>query len=203
MASRFPVPFSSSRELRGSDPLLELHREMNRLFDNVFSGSGLMGMGSQGNGMSVLRLDVKDTGREICISAELPGVNPSEVDLRLEGNTITLSGEKKSESETNEENYHVMERSYGRFRRTVELPFAPNPDDVRAESNNGVLTIHVPKQAQQETSRRIEVRSSSGSGSEGSGGDMERESGERSDGGSSIDIQQQSQGDSGETEARH
>src|SRR4051812_5901010 len=85
MASRFPVPFSSSRELRGGDPLQDLHREMNRLFENVFSGGGLMGMGSQGGGMSVLRLDVRDTGREICISAEVPGVNPSEVDLRLEG----------------------------------------------------------------------------------------------------------------------
>lgn len=203
MTSRFPVPFSSSRGLRGTDPLQELHREMNRLFDNVFSGSGLMGMGSPGGGMSVLRLDVKDAGREICISAELPGVNPSDVDLRLEGNTITLSGEKKSESETNEENYHLMERSYGRFRRTVELPFAPNPDEVRAESNNGVLTIHVPKQAQQETSRRIEVRSSSGSGSSGSAGSSGETERESSDGGSSIDIQQQSPSGSGEAEARH
>ena len=159
MASRSPIPYSSSRELRGFDPLQDLHREMDRLFD-VFTGapSGLIGAGSQAGLMAMPRIDVHEDEREIAISAELPGVKPSEVDLRVEGDLLTISGEKKSEAERKQENLSVTERSFGRFRRTVQLPFSPDPEQVRAECDHGVLTIHVPRQPQQERSRRIEVR---------------------------------------------
>ena len=156
MPSRFPVPFSS-RELRAFDPVYELHREMNRLFDNALTGSS----GTQGGGLvSMPRIDVRENEQELSICADLPGVKPSEVELRVEGDLLTISGEKKIESERKEENYHVMERGYGRFHRTVQLPFAPDPEKVLAECDHGVLTIHVPKQGQQEKSKRIEVRAS-------------------------------------------
>ena len=155
MPSRFPIPFSSSRTF---DPLFELHREMNRLFDDVLTGAPATG-GSRGAGLvSMPRIDVRENDRELCVLAELPGVKPSEVELRVDGDMLTISGEKKLESEREQENVHVMERGYGRFHRMVQLPFAPNPDEVRAECDHGVLTIHVPKSAQQEKSRRIEVR---------------------------------------------
>jgi len=79
------------------------------------------------------------------------------VDIRLEGDTPTISGEKH-EAEQQKEDLHVMEGRYGRFWRSMQLPFAPNPDHVRADFENGVLTIRMPEQAQQERSRRIEVR---------------------------------------------
>ncbi|HMC15125.1 MAG TPA: Hsp20/alpha crystallin family protein [Albitalea sp.] len=158
MASRFPLPYSSSRELRSFDPLMELHREMNRLFDNLLSGPSGSAAGSEGGMMTMPRIDVHEDERELCISAELPGVKPSEVDIRVEGDVLTISGEKKTETERKEENYHLMERGYGRFRRSVQLPFAPDPEQVRADCNHGVLTIHMPRQPQQERSRRIEVR---------------------------------------------
>ena len=173
MASRSLTPFSSSRELRGFDPLHELHREMDRLFD-VFTGapSRLMGAGSQAGLMTMPRIDVREDEREIAVSAELPGVKPSEVDLRVEGDLLTISGEKKSETERKEENLTVMEHSFGRFRRTVQLPFAPDPEQVRAECDHGVLTIHVPRQPQQERSRRIEI------GGAGAGADTGSQAGE-------------------------
>ena len=85
MASRLPTPYSSSRELRGFDPLTELHREMNRLFDSMFSG-GPGGALSSGSGagpgfMQPPRLDVREDERELCISVDLPGVSPSDVEI--------------------------------------------------------------------------------------------------------------------------
>jgi len=160
MASRFPVPFSSGFGGRGLDPLMDLHREVNRLFEDVFSAGPLAAAGGSQGGMmmSMPRLDVREGEKEICITAELPGVKESDIDLRIEGDMLTLSGEKKSETQEERENYHMMERSYGRFRRTVQLPFAPNPEQVQADFQQGVLTIRMPKQAQQERSRRIEIR---------------------------------------------
>jgi HSP20 family protein len=71
---------------------------------------------------------------------------------------LTIAGEKKNPNPQKPQNYHVMERSYGRFQRVLQLPFAPNPEQVRANFDHGVLMIRVPKQAQQQRSRRIEVR---------------------------------------------
>ncbi|HJV60341.1 MAG TPA: Hsp20/alpha crystallin family protein [Albitalea sp.] len=157
MASRYPAPFSYGRDLRPLDPLLDLHREMNRLFDDVFTGSAGAAGGAAGI-VSAPRIDVHEDEHEIGISAELPGVRPSEVDVRVDGDMLTISGEKKCETDRTQKNMHVMERSYGRFQRSIQLPFSPDPSQVRAEFNQGVLQVHLPKQAQMERSRRIEVR---------------------------------------------
>lgn len=158
MMSRFLVPFqSSSRSLGNVDPFSELHREMNRLFDD-FMGAG--SAPAQGSLMAMPRLDVREAQNEIAVCVELPGVNPSDVDVRIEGNVLTVRGEKKNEHEQKDQDYHVMERSFGRFQRSLQLPFAPNPDQLRADFEHGVLTVHVPKQPEQERSRRIEIQSS-------------------------------------------
>lgn len=167
MASRLPTPFSSSRDLRRFDPLTELHREMNRLFDTVFSGGpagALMGspVGSGQNYMQPPRLDVREDERELCICVDVPGVQATDVDVRLDGDLLTISGEKKNEVNQQQGGYHLMERGYGRFQRSVQLPFAPDPEQVQAECENGVLTIHLPKEGQVERSRRIEVKSTGG-----------------------------------------
>ncbi len=162
--SRFLTPQRSpSRALAGhADPFSELHREMNRLFDDFLGGS----LPSLGAGTGLMsgamtaspRLDVRESGNELCICADLPGVKPQDVELRLEGHTLTLRGEKASEAENKQEDYYLMERSYGRFQRSIQLPYAPDPSRVHAEFDNGVLTIHVPKEAQQEQSQRIEIQ---------------------------------------------
>jgi HSP20 family protein len=160
MAFRSLVPFSSSRSL-SADPLTSLHQEMNRLFEETLHGFPLAGTSSRGL-MSAPKLDIHESDNEICISAELPGVQAAELDVRLEGDVLTISGEKKNESEKKEQNYHLMERSFGRFSRSVQLPFVPQSEQVQAEFKDGVLTLHVPKQPHQERSKRIQIQSRSG-----------------------------------------
>jgi HSP20 family protein len=146
----------------GWDPFMSLHREMNRLFDDVYRGgaSSREGAGVQGAGELInARMNVSETDKEIRLSAELPGVDPQDVEITLDDNTLTIRGEKKFEQERGEakENFHFVERAYGSFQRSLRLPFAVNPDEVRADFRNGVLTVIVPKNAQQQRSRRIQI----------------------------------------------
>jgi len=128
---------------------------MNRLFDDFIGGAGMPALPTA---MSLPRMDVRENPQEICICADLPGVNPADVDVRLDGNMLTLRGEKRHESESQQpQDYHLMERSWGRFHRSLQLPFAPQVEDIHADFEHGVLTIHIPKHAQQERSQRIEV----------------------------------------------
>ena len=174
MATRSPVPFSGSRGLQHFDPLLDFHRQVDRLFDDVFGGGLRLASGSSAAAMP--RIDVHEDEKEICVTADLPGVRPADVDVRVDGDLLTISGECRQDTQRDESGYHVMERSRGSFRRSLRLPFAPDIDQVRAESNHGVLTVHVPRQAQEmQRNRRIEVRDSTGQegaaqvGSTGSG----------------------------------
>ncbi len=156
MTSRFLTPLQPpSRAPAGGDPLFDLHREMNRLFDD-FLGAGAMAGPSQL--MAAPRLEVREDPHEIRLCAELPGVRPEDVDLRMEGNLLILRGEKRQETQRQQEDCHLMERSYGRFQRSLQLPYAPDPGQVHAHFENGVLTVHVPKQPEQERSRRIEIQ---------------------------------------------
>ena len=155
MTSRFLAPFrSSSRTF--FDPFSDLHREMNRLFDDFLTvGPSL----PSGMALSTVRLDVREGSKEVSVCAELPGVKPRSVDIRLDGNLLTIAGEKASESEETKEDYYLMERSFGRFQRTVQLPYAPDPDRVHADFNNGLLTIHVPKEPTQGRTKHIAIQS--------------------------------------------
>lgn len=189
MMSRFSVPFQSpSRALgMGGDPFVELHRQMNRLFDDFFDTGAPLGQASL---MAMPRLDVREGQDEICVNAELAGVHPEDVEVRLEGNVLTIRGEKKSETDPQQQDVHVMERSFGRFQRSLQLPYAPNPDEIRADFEHGVLTVHVPKQPQQEQSRRIEVHAlgapSQGQPTAGSTAQGSTAQGQPPQGGSSI-----------------
>jgi len=112
MASRFLVPYSTSRGWM-QDPLYQLQREIDRVFEDVFSGgTGSSNAGGRsGSMMSAPRIDLRDSEGELRLHADLPGVQPSDLDIRVEGDVLTIRGERKSESERNEQNFHVMERS--------------------------------------------------------------------------------------------
>ena len=158
MASRFLVPYSSTRHWM-QDPLFQLQREIDRVFEDVFSsGSGSNAGGRSGSMMNAPRIDLQDSEGELRLHADLPGVQASDLDVRVDGDVLTIRGERKAESERNEQNFHVMERSHGRFQRSIQLPFAPDPDEVEASVREGVLEVRIPKRAPQERSRRIEVR---------------------------------------------
>ncbi len=158
----------------GADPLLSLHREMNRLFDDVFRGSrSFAPPAAQGGGTSAAAfnasMDVAETDKEVRVCVDLPGVDEKDIDVSLDNDVLTVRGEKKFEQEKGDDqtNYHFVERGYGRFQRSLRLPFQANPDEVKADFQNGVLTVTVPKSAQQARSRRIQIQGASGQATSG------------------------------------
>ena len=101
--------------------------------------------------------DVTESEKEIRITAELPGLEEKDVKVELVDNVLTISGEKKAEKEEKNDNRYVVERSYGSFSRSVELPDGIKPEDIKASMAKGVLTVTLPKPAQA-ASKRIEVK---------------------------------------------
>lgn len=165
MASRSLMPFSRnmpmSRWSEDTDPFLAMRREMNRLFDDVFGGFGLpSALGPALRQMPVApKIDVTETDNEIQVTAELPGIDPNEVQVLLEDNRLIIRGEKKEEREDKDRNYHVRERVQGAFSRTLPLPFEPDPNQVKAEFKNGVMSITITKpQEVKQKQHRIEVQ---------------------------------------------
>jgi HSP20 family protein len=104
-------------------------------------------------------VDVTESEKEIEITAELPGLEEKDVQINVSDGLLTIKGEKKSEKEEKDKNknYRLVERSYGSFSRTLELPAGVDPDAIKATIDKGVLTVIVPKPAPAET-RKIEVK---------------------------------------------
>ena len=153
--NRLPVPVSAERE-PGDHPLLLLHRDVNRLFDDFVRGFGLSSFGGFGRELSWPSLEFGETDTEVRVIAELPGLDEKDVDITVEEGVLTLRGEKKSEVEDKDRGY--TERSYGRFERRIGLPRGVERDKSSATFQNGVLTITLPKsEAANETVRRIPV----------------------------------------------
>jgi HSP20 family protein len=162
--ARVPSLFSPGSLLGtgGSDPFLTLHREMNRLFDDVLRGgpvsSGGQG-GSQGGVLLAPHMDVSETDKELRIQAELPGVSENDIDVSLHEDVLTIRAEKKQERKEEREGVHFSERAFGTLQRSLRLPFQVNPDQVQARFANGVLSVTLPKTQPQERSRRIQIQS--------------------------------------------
>jgi HSP20 family protein len=102
-------------------------------------------------------MDVSETEKEIEITAELPGLEEKDVQLNVADNLLTIRGEKKSHREEKEKDYRLVERSYGSFQRTIELPNGVNPDSIQATISKGVLKVVVPKPAPAQT-KKIAVK---------------------------------------------
>ena len=90
-------------------------------------------------------VDIYEQNGNLVLQAEVPGLDPKDVDVRVENNVLTLRGERKLEQNVNKDNYHRVERSYGSFSRSLTLPFAVDPDKAKATFKNGVLSISLPK----------------------------------------------------------
>jgi HSP20 family protein len=144
------------------DPFLSLHREVNRLFDDVFrsfdtglpSFSRLSAAGA-GRWPSV---EVSDGEKEIRVTAEVPGLEEKDVEVLLDDGVLTLKGEKRSETE--DKDRHFSERFYGRFERRIPLGYEIDEDKVDARFKNGVLTVTLPKTAKAlSQARRIAIKS--------------------------------------------
>ncbi|WP_112663368.1 Hsp20/alpha crystallin family protein [Microvirga flavescens] len=151
----------------GRDPFLSMNREMNRMFDDMMRGNMLTSGGQQSAGMLMPQMDVSETDKEVRVRAELPGVNEKDIDVRFDDGMLTIRAEKKSETKEDKEDYHFMERSFGTFQRALRLPYAINPEEVKAKFENGVLSVVLPKGKEQERSRKIEVQSGGPGGASG------------------------------------
>jgi HSP20 family protein len=158
MATRHWLP-SLWNDERRSEPLGQLHREIDRMIDE-FLGSGRPATAGNGGIVMAPRMDMAETDDSIEITAELPGVDEKDLDVSVEGDVLTIKGEKKSESEEKKKDYHVVERSYGSFRRSIRLPGVVDPEKVKAAFEKGVLKVTLPKpQEAKQNRRRIEVKS--------------------------------------------
>ena len=105
---------------------------------------------------SLLAGEVEETGKEIVVRIEVPGMDKKDCRITIEGNVLYVSGEKHFEHETGDSTYHVMERAYGSFQRTIPLPRNVDTEKAEASYKNGVLSIRLPK-VDGEDSRTIPV----------------------------------------------
>lgn len=120
-------------------PIFGLRREIDRLFDDTFARDG--------NSWTPA-VDIKETDNEIRVELELPGLKPEDVEITAENGVLTIRGEKHVErKEGDESRYQVIERTYGTFMRTFQLPQGVDEDQIKAEFDNGVLSLHIPKAA--------------------------------------------------------
>ncbi|MBJ7502336.1 MAG: Hsp20/alpha crystallin family protein [Sphingopyxis sp.] len=149
--NRLPVPVRAEPGQDQPGPLLSLHREMNRLFDDVFRS-----FGGFERAAGWPHIELAETGKDIRVTAELPGLSGEDVEISVEDGALTLRGEKRSEVDDKDRGY--SERSYGRFERRIGLPRGIDRDQASATFADGVLTVTLPKtEAANETVRRIPI----------------------------------------------
>ena len=127
-----------------------IRREMDRLWDSFFEGSPMRRAGEW-----LPSIDVSETKSDLVIKAELPGMDPKDIDISMNNGFLTIKGEKKHEREEKDENYHLVERSYGSFSRSVQLPGEVQSEKIKASFKNGVLIVKIPKPKE---SKKKEIR---------------------------------------------
>lgn len=167
MAFRYITPLRTGGvRPAGGGSIFDLHRQMNRLFDDLLdSGSG-GGGGEQGQaGASSPLMDVHQQDGRVEITAELPGVREEDIELTVEDGVLVLSGEKRSGREGGANGYR--ERSYGRFERRITLPNTIDENAIEANFEHGVLTITLPL-AERQLGRKIQLGRGKRSGQPGS-----------------------------------
>jgi HSP20 family protein len=131
MARRL-IPISRTRLV--SDPFNFLRQEIDRLFETSTSIQGIRP-----------EFEVKENKDGLLVTAELPGVSEKDIDISLDDEILTIRGEKKSEDVKEGETYHITERTYGAFARSLRLPYKPDQKKVSASFKDGVLSLTVPR----------------------------------------------------------
>ncbi len=132
----------------GTTPALsDLHREVDRVFENFWSGFGMPSLLRENGGDLAMdvRVDTSEDDKAYHVTAELPGMSEKDVEVTFADNMLTISGEKKEEKEVKEKDYHRRERSFGSFRRSITLPVEIDEAKIAATFKDGVMTIELPK----------------------------------------------------------
>lgn len=135
--------------------MLNMRREMDRLFDNFFAPFTTSEWEATPNwGLAV---DVSENEDAYIVKASVPGVSPEDIEVTLTDNVLSISGTSQGEVETEGEKYHVRERRFGHFSRTLTLPTPPKADAIEAIHTNGVITLTLPK-AEETKPKRITIK---------------------------------------------
>ncbi len=143
-------------------PFASLQQEIDRAFDdfgrNFFDlGRGFPGLSNLGSTEIVPRTNVSETDKAIEITAELPGLEEKDVEINFADDVLTIRGERKEEKEDKNKNYHVLERRYGAFARSIALPPGTDPNKIKANIDKGVLKVTVEK-PEAKVAKKIEVK---------------------------------------------
>lgn len=135
--------------------MLSMRNAMDRMFENALTSQ-------EGWSQTAwnLALDVSEKDDAYTLKASIPGINPDDLNITFNNNLLTISGETKSEAEKEGERYHLRERRYGSFARSLQLPTPVKGDQIEASYDAGVLTLHIPK-AEEARPKRISVNSGS------------------------------------------
>jgi HSP20 family protein len=146
-----------------ANPIVELHRRMDDLFNDFFEGFALTRwpFGEKGERFALTpSVDVSETDDEITVTADLPGMDEKDIEVTLDNDVLVLRGEKKREHEEKKRNYHLVERAYGEFCRRIPLAADIEPEKVKARFSKGVLTVSIPKKPEARSrEKRIQISS--------------------------------------------
>ena len=134
----------------------ELRREIDNLYHRFYEPNFLPASTLFGKGKWDPIIDISEGRKDITVKAEIPGIEAKDFDISIDGRLLTIKGEKKQEQREEEETYYRVERSYGYFNRTIQLPAEVNPDKVDATYKRGILKIKLRKSKENE-SKRIKI----------------------------------------------
>jgi HSP20 family protein len=139
--------------------LNSLQSEMNRLFNTFFDSP--LPNGQVGQRRWLPAMDLAETDDEFVLRADLPGLSEQDVNIELEDNVLTISGQRKSEYEERKEGFHRVERASGTFSRSLTLPEGVDPAGIKAGFDRGVLEVHIPKPEERKP-RKVAISVGSG-----------------------------------------
>ncbi len=125
--------------------LLAIQERMNRLFDETLQRTRSREEEDISAGLWAPPVDIYESENEIVLKAELPEIDQKDIDIKVEDNTLTIRGERKFEQETKKENYHRIERAYGKFSRSFSLPNTIDREEIKASYKDGILKLVMPK----------------------------------------------------------
>lgn len=149
-----------ARELISKEPIKNfgnIKSEMDRLWDAFLFGKPIRRKRGEDGGW-VPAVDVRETKNDIVVNAEIPGMDPKDIEISLGEGVLTIKGERKREREEREESFHLLERNYGTFTRLVCLPKEVQTNKITATYKNGVLSITLPKSEEARKEVKIEVK---------------------------------------------
>jgi HSP20 family protein len=146
------LPWQGKKKTRANN----LQKRIDHLYDQFFGSSFLPSAYLFGERNWDPKLDISEGGKDITIKVEIPGIEAKDFDISIDGRLLTIRGEKKQEQNEKEETYYRVERSYGYFSRTIQLPAEVDPDKVEASYKRGVLKIKLRK-AKAYEAKRIKI----------------------------------------------